>query len=211
MLRKHGVLENSVAERAFESIERNARTQKHLIEELLDVSSIASGRLSMEMEMLQLPEIVDRAIAATRPAADAKSISIVASLRDATLVRADGRRLEQVARNLLSNAVKFTPPGGAVHVWLTEDGGSALLRVSDTGRGLTRDAMAHIFDTFWQGDPSASREYGGLGLGLPMVRHIVQLHGGSVEVASEGPDRGSTFTVRLPAFSGTPAECESYH
>ena len=211
MLRKHRVLENSVAERAFESIERNARTQKHLIEELLDVSSIASGRLSMEMEMLQLPEIVDRAIAATRPAADAKGITIVASMRSATLVRADGRRLEQAARNLLSNAVKFTPPGGAVHVWLTEDGGSALLRVSDTGRGLTRDAMAHIFDTFWQGDPSASREYGGLGLGLPMVRHIVQLHGGSVEVASEGLDRGSTFTVRLPAFSGTPAERESYH
>jgi signal transduction histidine kinase len=211
MLRKHGMLENSVAERAFESIERNARTQKHLIEELLDVSSIASGRLSMEMEMLQLPEIVNRAIAATRPAADAKGINIVVSLQGATLVRADGRRLEQAASNLLSNAVKFTPPGGAVHVWLTEEGGSALLRVSDTGRGLTRDAMAHIFDTFWQGDPSASREYGGLGLGLPMVRHIVQLHGGSVEVASEGRDRGSTFTVRLPAFSGTPAECESYH
>jgi signal transduction histidine kinase len=211
MLRKHPALDTSVTERAFESIERNARTQKHLIEELLDVSSIASGRLSVEMEMLPLSAIVERAIAATRPAADAKGIDVVVSLEGATLVRADGRRLEQAARNLLSNAVKFTSPGGAVHVWLTEENGSALLRVSDTGRGLTRDAMAHVFDTFWQGEPSASRGYGGLGLGLPLVRHIVQLHGGSVDVASEGRGRGSTFTVRLPAFSGTPAECESYH
>jgi signal transduction histidine kinase len=211
MLRKHRALDTSVTERAFESIERNARTQKHLIEELLDVSSIASGRLSVEMEMLPLSAIVERAIAATRPAADAKGIDVVVSLQGATLVRADGRRLEQAARNLLSNAVKFTSPGGAVHVRVTEENGSALLRVSDTGRGLTREAMAHVFDTFWQGEPSASRAYGGLGLGLPMVRHIVQLHGGSVDVASEGRGRGSTFTVRLPAFSGTPAECESYH
>jgi signal transduction histidine kinase len=117
-------------------------------------------------------------------------------------VRADGKRLEQAASNLLSNAVKFTPPGGVVHVALTEENESAVLRVSDSGRGLTRDAIAHIFDPFWQGEPSATREHGGLGLGLPIVRHIVQLHGGTVDVDSPGRGVGSTFTVRLPTLPG---------
>jgi signal transduction histidine kinase len=212
MLRRRGELDVSVAERAFESIERNARTQKHLIEELLDVSGIAAGRLSVHMDLLELSVVIERAIGAIQPAAEAKAIRLIASLQTSMLVRADSHRLEQAARNLLSNAVKFTPAGGAVHVSLTEEGGSAVLRVSDTGRGLTREAIAHIFDLFWQGEASASREHGGLGLGLPIVRHIVQLHGGTVDVQSAGRGVGSTFTVRLPVLSGVAAGGrESYH
>jgi signal transduction histidine kinase len=213
MLRKHGEfeLDTNAAERAFESIERNARTQKHLIEDLLDVSGIATGRLSVQMDMVQFSEVILRAIDAIRPAANDKAISLQVSLQSSTHVRADRDRLEQAACNLLSNAVKFTPPGGAVHVTLTEEGGSVVLRVSDTGRGLTPDAMAHVFDPFWQNEPSASREIGGLGLGLPIVRHIVQLHGGNVDVDSGGMGIGSTFTVRLPALSDTTRRRESYH
>jgi signal transduction histidine kinase len=212
MLRRRGELDLSVAERAFESIERNARTQKHLIEELLDVSGIAAGRLSVNMDLLELSVVIERAIGAIQPAAEAKSIRLIASLQSSMVVRADSERLEQAARNLLSNAVKFTPAGGAVHVSLTEEGGSAVLRVSDTGRGLTGEAISHIFDLFWQGEASASREHGGLGLGLPIVRHIVQLHGGTVDVQSAGRGVGSTFTVRLPVLSGAAARGhESYH
>jgi signal transduction histidine kinase len=128
------------------------------------------------------------------------------------VVRADRERLGQAASNLLSNAVKFTPLGGAVHVSLAPEGGSAVLRVSDTGPGIARDAIPHLFDLFWQEEASASREHGGLGLGLPIVRHIVQLHGGTVDVDSSGRGVGSTFTVRLPALSGTPrGRRESFH
>jgi signal transduction histidine kinase len=155
--------------------------------------------------------VIERAIDAVHSAADEKAIRLSVSLQSSTLVRADRQRLEQAACNLLSNAVKFTPPGGAVHVSVTEEGGSAILRVSDTGRGLTPDSLEHVFDPFWQGEPSASREYGGLGLGLPLVRHIVHLHGGSVDVDSAGSGGGSTFTVRLPAFSGASAGGESFH
>ena len=135
MLRKRGELDPSIAERAFESIERNARTQKHLIEDLLDVSGIAAGRLGVQMDMIPLSEVIERAIDAIQPAADEKAIRLSVSLQSSTLVRADGQRLEQAACNLLSNAVKFTPTGGAVHVSVTEEGGSAILRVSDTGPG----------------------------------------------------------------------------
>jgi len=203
MLRKHGGLHAPVAERAFESIERNARTQKHLIDELLDVSGLNAGRLSVHMDLVDLSEVIGRAVASIRPSADVKAITLTASLGSTTTIRGDGERIEQVACNLLSNAVKFTPPGGSVYVLLTQERGTAVLRVSDTGEGLTRDAMAHVFDAFWQAEPSASREHGGLGLGLPIARHIVQLHGGTVDVDSAGRGVGSTFTIRLPAVSRT--------
>ena len=136
--------------------------------------------------------------------------TLTASLGSKTMIRGDGDRIEQAACNLLSNAVKFTPPGGSVYVLLTEESGTAVLRVSDTGEGLTRDAMSHVFDAFWQAEPSASREHGGLGLGLPITRHIVQLHGGTVDVNSGGSGAGSTFTIRLPAVPRT-TKPESLH
>ncbi|RIL05593.1 MAG: hybrid sensor histidine kinase/response regulator [Proteobacteria bacterium] len=186
-------------EHGYDVIERNAQRQMRLIEDVLDVSRIVSGKLRLEREPLELARLVGDAVDAVRPAADANRIELRYRAPDTpTYVDGDGPRLTQIAANLLSNAVRFTPAGGRVEVSLRADGADAELVVADTGQGIAPDFLPHVFDRFRQEDGSISRRHGGLGLGLAIVRHLVELHGGSVHAASDGVGRGATFTVRLP-------------
>lgn len=185
--------------RALEVIERSARTQAQLIEDLLDISRIAEGKIRLHVRPVSLAEVVQRAVDTVAAAADAKGVRLQVVL-DSTVdpVSGDPDRLQQVAWNLLSNAVKFTPRGGRVHVVIERVNSHVELAVTDTGCGLAADQLPHLFDRFWQSDSSSTRQHGGLGLGLSIVRHLVELHGGSVHAESAGLDRGSTFTVKLP-------------
>jgi PAS domain S-box-containing protein len=185
--------------RALEIIERNARSQARLIDDLLDVSRIITGNLHVEMRPLDLASVVELASEAVRPAAKAKGIRLQLEFDSETrMVRGDPTRLRQVVWNLLLNAIKFTPRGGSVSVRVEASESSARLVVSDTGEGINPEFLPYVFDRFRQAQGSISRKQGGLGLGLAVVRHLVELHGGSVNAQSEGPGKGSTFTVDLP-------------
>jgi PAS domain S-box-containing protein len=191
--------------RALETVERNARAQAQLIEDLLDVSRIITGKLRLETEPLELSAVVQAAVDSVRPAAEARRLELEVQLEPAVgpLV-GDAHRLQQVVWNLLSNAVKFTPEGGRVSVHLSQAGGEARVRVQDTGRGIRPDFLPHVFERFRQADGSSTRRYGGLGLGLSIVHHLVEMHGGHVEAHSEGEGTGATFTVRLPLAPARP-------
>jgi signal transduction histidine kinase len=194
-----GKLDEAAAARALETIERNARAQAQLIADLLDVSRIITGKLRLDFQPVELPRIIEAALDSVRPAADAKGIHLVVT-RDplASPVLGDGDRLQQVVWNLLSNAIKFTPREGTVEVRLRQTGASAEVRVSDTGAGIRPDFLPYVFDRFRQAESTITRSHGGLGLGLSIVRHLVELHGGTVEVQSEGEGKGAIFTVLLP-------------
>ncbi|HVG28703.1 MAG TPA: response regulator [Pyrinomonadaceae bacterium] len=200
--------------RALETIERNARSQSQLIDDLLDVSRIITGKLRIDAQPIELVPIVEAAIDSIRPAAEAKSISFGVALDPAAgRVSGDADRMQQVVWNLFSNAVKFTPEGGRVEVSLERAGSHARISVADTGVGIDAKFLPFIFDRFRQADGSTTRKHGGLGLGLAIVRHLVELHGGEVSVRSDGAERGSTFQVVLPLLEGgangnasTPAE-----
>lgn len=183
----------------MEAIERNARVQARLIEDLLDVSRIISGKFTLDSSPVVLNQIVEGAIEIIRPAAEAKETQIEVE-RPSTSVRitGDAARLQQVVWNLLSNAVKFTQERGRVIVRLEKTDVSARISVTDDGIGIPPDFLPYVFDRFRQADGSSTRRHGGLGLGLAIVRHIVEMHGGSVRVESQGSDRGSTFTIELP-------------
>jgi len=181
-----------------EVIERNAKLQAQMIEELLDMSRILSGKLLFELEETDIASVIDGAVTAVRPTADAKSIVLATSLEDCRSVNADPARLQQVAWNLLTNAIKFTPRGGRVAVAVRESGGQVEISVSDNGQGIKSEFLAFVFDRFRQADASTTRRHGGLGLGLSIVKSLVELHGGSVDVQSPGEGQGSTFFVRLP-------------
>jgi CheY-like chemotaxis protein len=184
-------------------IERNAEAQARLIEDVLDVSRIITGKLTLEVESVHLPAAVVAALDSIRPAAHAKGIRLVEDLRPTLPVSGDRHRLQQVIWNLLSNAVKFTNPGGSVTVSLHDVDDEVELTVSDTGVGIRREVLPFVFDRFRQADPSTTRSQGGLGLGLAIVRHLVELHGGNVRVRSvEG--QGTTFTVSLPGRRAQP-------
>jgi signal transduction histidine kinase len=192
-------LDEATQARALETIERNARAQKRLIEDLLDVSRIVTGKIALELGDVAPRRIVEGAIATMLPAAQAKDVSIVPALGEVTsLVRGDFARLQQVVCNLLSNAVKFTPPGGRIDVELAMIGDQVQISVADTGQGIKPEFLPHVFERFRQEDGSISRRHGGLGLGLAIVRHLVDLHCGTVEAKSEGEGRGARFIVRLP-------------
>ncbi len=194
-----GRLDNEAAARGLKSIERNAMAQAQLIEDLLDVSRIISGKFRLKAQPLEVAPVIEAAIDSVRPTADAKGISLQGILDpEAGPVSGDASRLQQVFWNLLSNAVKFTPRGGQVQVRLTRINSHIELEVSDTGQGIDHEFLPYVFDRFRQADGSTSRLYGGLGLGLAIVRHIVELHGGSVAVASQGKNQGATFIIRLP-------------
>jgi signal transduction histidine kinase/ActR/RegA family two-component response regulator len=186
---------------AVHVIERNARIQSQMIEELLDVSRIAAGTVQLNAAAVALGPVLDSALEAVRPAADAKGVTLSKriELPDLT-IQADARRLQQVAWNLLSNAVRFTPAGGRVEIALTRDGGEVEIRVSDTGSGIAAEFLPHVFERFRQADSSTTRAHGGLGLGLAIVRDLVELHGGTVHAESAGAGHGATFIVRLPAI-----------
>ncbi len=194
-----GKLDETAAARAMETIERNARVQAQLIADLLDVSRIITGKLRLDFRPVELHRIIDAALETVRPAADAKGIHLAVSLgRMGSPALGDSDRLQQVVWNLLSNAVKFTPRGGRVEVALQELGASAVIRVTDSGIGIREDFLPFVFDRFRQAESTSTRSHGGLGLGLSIVRHLIELHGGMVEVDSPGEGLGATFTVRLP-------------
>ena len=190
--------------RALETIERNAQIQTQLIDDLLDVSRILRGKLSLNIHSCDLKTIIEAAIETVRLAAQAKTIEIHTWLDpNAGQVQGDSGRLQQVLWNLLTNAVKFTAPGGRVEIRLERVFDKAQIRISDTGKGIDPEFMPYIFEGFRQEDYTITRKYGGLGLGLSIVRHLVELHGGTVHAASPGEDKGATFVVQLPANSNT--------
>jgi two-component system CheB/CheR fusion protein len=190
-------------QRASATIERSARSQARLIDDLLDVSRIVSGKLLLDMGPVDLAAVVHEAVDAARPAADAKGLDLTIDVpRVVGAVYGDGGRLQQVVGNLLSNAIKFTPHGGRVSVVLRRVERRAVLAVSDTGVGIRPDVLPHLFNRFVQADSSVTRIHGGLGLGLSIVRHLVEVHGGSVEVESPGEGQGATFRVTLPLGTG---------
>jgi CheY-like chemotaxis protein len=186
-------------ERPLAIIERNARLQARLIEDLLDVSSIASGKLQLNSQEIDACQLIKNAVQAIAPSAAAKAIRVHTDLPTAPIhLSADPVRLAQVFDNLLSNAVKFTPQNGEVRVVGRPLDALLEIRISDSGHGITSDFLPHVFDRFRQADASTSRRHGGLGLGLSIVRQLVQLHGGTVRAESPGAGQGATFTVCLP-------------
>jgi PAS domain S-box-containing protein len=198
MLRK-GKLDPGTAARAIEVVERNARAEAQLIEELLDVSRIAAGKLRLEVQEVHPAEVVASTVDSVRPAAEAKRIHLTTVLAPGLgPVSGDPGRLAQIVWNLLSNAIKFTPKGGRVSVSLDRMGSSVEISVSDTGQGIRADFLPYVFERFRQADSSTTRHHGGLGLGLSLVKSLVELHRGTVRAESEGEGRGATFVVSLP-------------
>ena len=192
-------LNEATRSRALEAIERNARGQANLIEDLLDISRIITGKLRLHVRPLELVPVIEAAIDTVRPAADAKQVRIQSVLDPlAGPVSGDSDRLQQVVWNLLSNAIKFTPKGGRVQVRLERVNSHVEIVVSDTGVGINSDFLPYIFERFKQADSTHTRSHGGLGLGLAIVRHLVELHGGNVQAQSPGEGQGSTFIVQLP-------------
>jgi signal transduction histidine kinase len=188
-----------VAAQGLDAILRNARAQAHLIEDLLDMSRIVSGKIRLDLRTLGLAEIVDSAVGTITPAAQSKSIELdYAVADDAPSVHGDSERLQQILLNLLANAVKFTPEGGRVRISVAVRDSWAEVVISDTGQGIPAHFMPYVFDPFRQADPSPTRRHGGLGLGLAVVEHLVELHGGTVRAESPGEGLGSTFCVRIP-------------
>jgi len=193
-----GKLDEAGVRRAIQTIDRSAHAQSRIIDDLLDVSGIVTGKLRLKVRRLDPVPLIEAAVDAIRPAAAAKGIAIETRLDRTGPVSGDPDRLQQVVWNLLSNAVKFTPPQGRVAVLADEVDGQARLRVTDTGIGIPGAFLPYVFDRFRQADSSTTRTHGGLGLGLSIVRHLVELHGGTVAAESEGEGRGATFTVKLP-------------
>ncbi|MFA9480360.1 response regulator [Phycisphaerales bacterium AB-hyl4] len=191
--------EPEMLDHGLQVIERNVNAQARLIEDLLDISRITSGKLRLEMQPMSLKSVVEAAIDAVKPAADARQIKVHDALPDdAMQMTGDANRLQQVMWNLLSNAIKFTPEAGSVYVEMEVKEGVGHIRIRDTGEGISPELLPHVFERFRQADSTSTRSHGGLGVGLAIVRHIVQMHDGSVEAESAGPNQGATFTVQLP-------------
>jgi signal transduction histidine kinase len=198
MLRSR-VLDPPTVARGLEVIERNVRLQAQLIEDLLDVSRIIAGKVALELRPVDPAEGVEAALDAVTPSAESRRIELVKRADpDTGLLEADAARLQQVVWNLLSNAIKFVAEGGRVEVRLDAWGPHVRLRVTDNGPGISRDFLPHIFDRFRQADSTTTRAHGGLGVGLAIVRHLVELQGGTVSADSPGPGQGATFTVLFP-------------
>jgi CheY-like chemotaxis protein len=185
-------------------IERNVNAQAKLIDDLLDISRISAAKLRLNSRPMAVVPVVEGVVEGLRPASEAKSIDVQLridpSAAGASDVAGDADRLQQVVWNLLSNAIKFTPPGGSIEIGVERTSSHVRIRVSDTGKGISPDFLAHVFDRFRQADSSTTRSHGGLGIGLAIVRHIVEMHGGAVSAASAGPGLGATFVVSLPAL-----------
>jgi signal transduction histidine kinase len=199
---RRGDLDPDRRDRALETIERNAKSVAQLIEDLLDVSRIVTGKLRLVVRPLDVAAVVEAAVAAVQPAATAKSIELLVVVDAVATLRGDPDRLQQVIWNLLSNAIKFTPDKGTVTVRVDATDEALRITVRDSGHGIAPDLLPHVFTRFTQG---GGRRGGGLGLGLAIARHLVELHGGAITADSEGEGRGATFTVSLPRGSGTEA------
>jgi len=199
-----GTLDEAARSRALESIDRNARLQTKLVEDLLDVSRMRRGGFHVDPVPIALQPVVAAAIQSVQPLADAKDVRLALVVGNGAFhVLGDAARLQQVVWNLLSNALKFTPPEGRIQVRLSAINGAVRLQVSDTGDGISPTLLPHIFEAFRQGGDSEKHQREGLGLGLAIVKAIVERHGGSVYAASPGPGKGATVTLELPALAGT--------
>ena len=200
MLKRGVVATHEGREKALDAIERNATLQARLVDDLLDVSRIVSGKLELETSTVDLASIVDAALDSVRPALLGKGLEVQLSLaHDGATVLGDARRLQQVVWNLLTNAIKFSSTGGHIEVGVERVGRVARVRVSDSGIGIPADVLPHVFERFKQADGSATRQHGGLGLGLSIVRHVVEAHGGAVAAFSDGEGLGAEIVVDLPA------------
>jgi PAS domain S-box-containing protein len=194
-----GQLSPENAAKALDTIERNARAQAQLVDDLLDVSRIITGKLRMDVRPADPNSFIDAAVEAVKPAAEAKGVRVQKVVdTGAVSIPGDPVRLQQVIWNLLSNAIKFTPRGGRVQIYSQRVNSHLEIVVSDSGQGISPDFLPHVFDRFRQADQKTSRQHGGMGLGLAIVRHLVEMHGGSVRASSEGEGKGATFTVMLP-------------
>ena len=199
---KRGVRSEADLDKGLDTIERNARVQTQLIEDLLDMSRILSGKVRLDVQPLEPTSFIEAAIETVRPAADAKAIRIEKLLDPgAGPISGDPGRLQQVMWNLLSNAIKFTPKQGKIQILLERVNSHIQISVADTGIGIKREFLAHVFERFRQADASTTRKYGGLGLGLSIVKHLVELHGGIVRAESRGEGQGTTFAVHLPVVA----------
>ncbi|HKV33418.1 MAG TPA: ATP-binding protein [Pyrinomonadaceae bacterium] len=194
--------DEKVLAQGLDAIDRNARVQAQLIDDLLDVSRIVSGKLNLDVRPLDVCSVTRAAIAVVQPAADAKGITLDYWAQPALgAISADSARLQQIIWNLLSNAVKFTPHGGRINVRVLRDGSNVKVTVSDTGQGIDPEFLPRVFDRFRQADSSTTRSFGGLGLGLAIVRHLVELHGGTVSAESDGVGKGATFSAAFPLLT----------
>ncbi|HKR02670.1 MAG TPA: HAMP domain-containing sensor histidine kinase, partial [Pyrinomonadaceae bacterium] len=195
----HDNLNEAMIARGIETIERNAKLQAQLVEDILDVSRVITGKLRLDIVPVDIASVINSAVDSVELAANSKGIRLEVTLDpSARHVLGDANRLQQVVWNLLSNAIKFTPSGGCVCVRLERSGSEAEISVSDTGQGIGSDFLPFVFDRFRQADSTSTRAHGGLGLGLAIVRHLVELHGGTVHAQSEGQGLGATFTFKLP-------------
>ena len=196
-------LDEDTARTGIEAIGKSARVQAQLIDDLLDVSRITAGKMRIEPQPMELEPVMAAAINTVRPAAEAKRVALSSQIEHGLEVNGDTHRLQQVVWNLLTNAVKFTPEGGEVAVALRREGREAVIEVRDTGQGIDPAFMPHIFERFRQADSSSTRSHMGLGLGLAIVRHLAELHGGTISAESRGEGKGSTFRVRLPLLKAS--------
>ncbi|MBO0721679.1 MAG: response regulator [Blastocatellia bacterium] len=199
-LLRTGRLDKANASHAVEIIVRNAKAQEQIIEDILDVSRIITGKIRLHVSPIEIAPAIEAAIDSLRPTADARGVELLTMLDSGSnIVLGDPSRLQQVVWNLLSNAIKFSPEGGRVQVVLQRiDSNHLEIIVSDTGQGISNEFLPYVFERFRQADSSTTRKYGGLGLGLAIVRHLVELHGGSVSAESPGSGQGAAFTVKLP-------------
>jgi signal transduction histidine kinase/ActR/RegA family two-component response regulator len=195
-------IDEETTRHGLQIIERNAESQNQLIQDLLDVSRIITGKLRLDVRPVELVSIIKAALDSVQQAIEAKTIELDVELgMESGVVKGDPDRLQQVVWNLLSNAIKFTSKGGSIGVRLERQGSDVQIKVSDTGQGISPEFLPHVFERFRQEDGSTTREHGGLGLGLAVVRHLVEQHGGSVSAESAGDQLGSTFTVNLPVMA----------
>ena len=202
-----GTLDDPVTQQAIETIARNAKAQAQIVDDILDVSRIITGNLYLDLHPLEVVPVIENAINVVRPTADAKGIRIETYFdRTPAMISGDANRLQQVVWNLLSNAVKFTQHGGRVCVKVSQGAGAVEVSVSDTGQGINKEFLPYVFDRFRQADSTTTRQHGGLGLGLAIARHLVEIHGGTVRAESPGVGRGATFTIRLPLIETTAAK-----
>ena len=201
-----GKLDEATTERALRAIVRGTRLQSKLVDDILDVGRMATGKVRVEVVALDPAPLLEEALEGIEPAAQAKGVRVIPHIdRGAGLITGDPERLQQVLANLLGNAIKFTPRGGKIEVRLTRAGSSIEVAVADTGVGITREFLPYVFDSFRQAADDPGRRDGGLGLGMSIARHIVELHGGTLTAASPGANQGSTFTLKLPLRIGQDA------
>ena len=197
-LLKTGTLDPERQKHAIEVIDRNTRAQGQLVEDLLDMSRVIRGSVRLDMRPVELASVLDAAVDSVRPTATARHITIAVDEAPHAIVSADQSRLQQVLWNLLSNSLKFTPSGGRIRARVAIEGSEATVRITDSGIGIAPEFLPHVFDRFTQETGDVTREHAGLGIGLSLVRHLTELHGGTVTAESDGKDKGSTFTIRLP-------------